>query len=38
MQRLDLERRQRYAKAQLIAAQSDQYVNSLVGTLGADPM
>ena len=38
VQRLDLEKRQRYAKAQLIAAQSDQYVNSLVGTLGADPM
>ncbi len=36
--RLELKARQEFAAAQLQAAQADQYVNSLVGTLGADPM
>ena len=38
VQRLDLEGRHRYAQEQLIAAKSAQYVDSLVGSLGADPM
>jgi hypothetical protein len=37
-QRLGLERRQQYAETQLLAAKSDQYIASLVGTLGADPI
>lgn len=36
--RLGLEQRQSIAKAQLLAAQSEQYLASLVGTLGADPL
>ncbi|MBC8356470.1 MAG: hypothetical protein H8E66_31200 [Planctomycetes bacterium] len=37
VERLRLEERQRYAKEQLIAAQTVQYVDSLVGTLGVEP-
>jgi hypothetical protein len=36
LNRLNLDERQRYAEAQLLDAQADQYVASLVGTVGAD--
>lgn len=36
--RLDLDARHRHAEAQRVATQSEQYLDSLVGTLGADPM
>jgi hypothetical protein len=36
--RLGLDDRQRYADAQLSSVQSEQYLASLVGTLGADPL
>ena len=35
---LNLQQRQQYAESQLRAARDDQYVTSLIGTLGADPM